>query len=104
MMYLRMQPMDLIASVAFLQVSFMWYLCDRFFLSKLTPRSQTLSVSSMNSTVLAKESLLMLGFLVNRDVNSITSVFSAISYFSKQVIQGVTCSKTHQKKAVSCLA
>ena len=80
----------------------MWYLCDRFFLSKLTPRSQTLSVSSM--TVLAKESLSMLGVLVNRDVNSITSVFSAISYFSKLVIQGVICSKTHQKKAVSCLA
>ena len=60
-------------SVAFLHVSFMWYVSDRL-LSKLTPRTQTLSVSSM--TVLAKESFSMLGILVNRDVNSIPSVFS----------------------------
>ena len=62
-------------SVAFLHVSFMWYVSDRL-LSKLTPRSQTLSVSSM--TVLAKESFSMLGILVNRDVNSIPSVFSVL--------------------------
>ena len=69
-----MRPMDLMALVAFLQVSFMWYVSDRF-LSKLTPGSQTLSVSSV--TVLAKESFSMLRVLVNRDVNNITSVFSA---------------------------
>ena len=62
-------------SVAFLHVSFMWYVSDRL-LSKLTPRTQTLSVSSM--TVLAKESFSMLGILVNRDVNSIPSVFSVL--------------------------
>ena len=38
--------------------------------------SRTLSVSSM--TVLSKESFSMLGVLVNRDVNSMTSVFSAL--------------------------
>lgn len=62
-------------SVAFLHVSFMWYVSDKL-LSKLTPRTQTLSVSSM--TVLAKESFSMLGILVNRDVNSIPSVFSVL--------------------------
>ena len=38
--------------------------------------SRTLSVSSM--TVLSKESFSMLGVLVNRDVNSINSVFSEL--------------------------
>ena len=121
--------MDLMALVAFLHVSFLWYVSDRFllacvavvsvsfsqagqaffapfcpmpsrqsrvfracpawlketettatqarFLSKfMAPRSQTLSVSSM--TVFSKESFSMLGVLVNRDVNNITSVFSAL--------------------------
>ena len=73
--YLQMRPVDMMVSVAFFHVSFMWYVSDRL-LSKLTPRSQTLSVSSM--TVLAKESFSMLGILVNRDVNSIPSVFSVL--------------------------
>ena len=34
--------MDLMAFVVFLDISFMWYVSDRF-LSILTPRSQTLS-------------------------------------------------------------
>ena len=50
-----------------------WYVIVRF-LSKLNPSSRTLSVSSM--TVLSKESFSMLGVLVNRDMNNITSVFS----------------------------
>ena len=62
-----MRSMDLMALVAFIHVSFMRYVSDRF-LSKVTPRSRTLSVTSM--TVFS-----MLGVLVNRDVNSITSVF-----------------------------
>ena len=73
--YLQMRPVDMMVSVAFFHVSFMWYVSDRL-LSKLTPRSQTLSVSSM--TVLAKESFSMLGILVNRVVNSIPSVFSVL--------------------------
>ena len=70
-----MRPMDLMAFVAFLHVSLMWYVSVRF-LSKITPRSRTFSVSSM--TVLSKKSFSMLGVLVNRDVNKITSVFSAL--------------------------
>ena len=56
-----MRPMDLMALVAFLYVSLMWYVGVRF-LSKITPRSRTFSVSSM--TVLSKKSFSMLGVLV----------------------------------------
>ena len=69
-----MRPMDLMALVAFLNDSLMWYVSVTF-LSKVTPTSQTFSVSSM--MVLSKKSFSMLGVLVNRDVNKITSVFSA---------------------------
>ena len=46
-----MRPMDLMALVAFLYVSLMWYVGVRF-LSKITPRSRAFLVSSM--TVLSK--------------------------------------------------
>ena len=62
---------------AFIHVSFTWCVSDRL-LSKLTPRSQTLSVRSM--TVLAKESFSILGVLVNLDVSSITSVSITFQY------------------------
>ena len=75
MKYLRMHPMDLIALVAYLHVSLMWYVSVRF-LSKITPRSQTFSVRSM--TVLSMNSFSMLGVLGNRDVKKITCVFSAL--------------------------
>ena len=67
--------MDLIALVAYLHVSLMWYVSVTF-LSKITPRSRTFSVRSM--TVLSMNSFSMLGVLVNRDVKKITSVFSAL--------------------------
>ena len=70
-----MRPMDLMALVAFLHVSLMWYVGVRV-LSKITPRSRAFSVSSM--TVLSKKNFSMLGVLLNRDVNKITSVFSAL--------------------------
>ena len=70
-----MRPMDLMALVAFLHVSFMWYVSVRF-LSKINSRSRTLSVSSI--TVMTKESFSVLGLLVNRDVNNTSSVLSAL--------------------------
>ena len=79
-----MRPMDLMALVAFLHVSLMWYVGVRF-LCKITPRSRTFSVSSM--TVLSKNSFSMLDVLVNRDVNKITSVFSALLLILQVVFQ-----------------
>ena len=76
MRYLRMRPMDLMALVSFLHVSFMCYVSLRF-LPKTTPRSRTLSVRSM--TVLSKKSFSMLDVLVNRDVNNNLCLFSITS-------------------------
>ena len=70
-----MRPMDLMALVGFLHVSFMWYVRDRL-LSKLTPKSQTLLGSWM--MVLAKESFSLFSVLMKQGVNSITSVFSTL--------------------------
>lgn len=68
-----MRPIDLMALVSFLQVSFMWYVR---FLSKITSRSRTLSLSEINDGTVKKE-LFNVRLLVNRDVNDITSAFSA---------------------------
>ena len=97
--YLQIRPMDLMALVAFLHVSFMWYVNDRF-LSQLTPRLRTLSVSSM--TVLPKEGYSMLGVLVNRDVNSITSVFSALLPSMLCITSSIQLWRAVRDKACSC--
>ena len=68
-----MRPIDLMALVSFLQVSFMWYVSLRF-LFKITSRSRTLSLKEINDGTVKKE-LFNVG--VNRDVNDITSAFSA---------------------------
>ena len=70
-----MRPIDLMALVSFLQVSFMWYVSLRF-LSKIISRSRTLSLSEINDGTVKKE-LFNVRLLVNRDVNDITSAFSA---------------------------
>ena len=70
-----MRAIDLMALVSFLQVSFMWYVSLRF-LSKITSRSRTRSLSEINDGTVKKE-LLNVRLLVNRDVNDITSDFSA---------------------------
>ena len=70
-----MRAIDLMALVSFLQVSFMWYVSLRF-LSKITSGSRTRSLSEINDGTVKKE-LLNVRLLVNRDVNDITSDFSA---------------------------
>ena len=95
MTYLRMHPMDLIALVAYLHVSLMWYVSVTF-LSNITPRSRTFSVRSM--TVLSMNSFSMLGVLVNRDVKKITSVFSALLLSVFWVFHCITSSMQGWKK------
>ena len=87
--YLRMRPMDLMALVGFLHVSFMWYVRDRL-LSKLTSKSQTLSGSWM--MVLAKESFSLFSVLMKQGVNSITSVFSTLLLSMFGVFHHITSS------------
>ena len=49
-----MRPIDLMALVSFLQVSFMWYVSLRF-LFKITSRSRTLSLKEINDGTIKKE-------------------------------------------------
>lgn len=88
-----MRTMDLMASwslVTFLHVQFMWCASIRF-LSKIIPKSRTFSVSS-RTPVLSEKNFSMLGVLVNRDVNNIISVFSALLLSIFGVFHSITSS------------